>query len=316
MPSLRLSLLLLVPGAAAAQQIPAYVPVNPVLASRSALYAQPVILPYDGWRPAITIDYSNAVEPGNADGGRKYLFDAELLQVDLWLSRDLSPSWFVLGNLALRSAHDGFLDRFLNGYHDLIGIPVPARNQRPPDSYAWRLELPDGNYDIARQRAFIGDLRLGVGHRIGRGQVVASVTLPTATNGVTQWSRGTIGTAVGATFRVVDQPRLAVELGAQAGWTPAHGELAAYQRELFAAASASTRWRVIGRQALFATVFTQSANWKATGFTALESPEITLDFGGLLYLGANWPALQIGMTEDLLPRGPSVDAGFRLGIHW
>lgn len=316
MPIIRNLAALLLPSVLGAQALPRYVPVNPVLASRSAIYAQPVVPADPGWHTSVTIDYSNAIEPGITSSRREYLFDAELMQVDAWLTRDLSPQWFVTGNVALRSAHDGFLDSFLNWYHDVIGLPVPARNRRPHDSYAWRFTLPDGEFDIARQRAFLGDLRLGVGRRIGAGQVVATVTLPTATNGVEEWSRNTIGTAASAAFRVLDNSRVILEVGANVGYTPTHGDIAAYQRSFFVAATTGIRWRVIGQQAVYATLLVQSANYQQTGFAALDEPEVSLDFGGLLQLKRGWPALQVGMTEDLLPRGPSVDAGFRLGLHW
>lgn len=316
MPRLFLLLSLFFPTVIIAQDLPAYVPVNPVLASRSPLYFQPIATPAPTWRPAITIDYSNAIERTIEPTRRQYLFDAELMQIDLWLTGDLSPSWFVVGNLALRSAHDGFLDAALNSYHDLIGLPVPARNSRPIDTYGWRFALPTGNHDIPRESLFLGDLRVGVGHRIGKIQLMATATLPTATNSHPAWSRNTIGTTLGASARVIDDNRVALELGTSLGWTPTHGELAAYQRSVFVAATAGLRWRVIGRQVLFASLLAQSANWRDTGFSTLESPDISMDFGGLLQLKENWPRLQIGMTEDLLPRGPAIDAGFRLGLHW
>jgi hypothetical protein len=317
MPKLLRLVALLLPGMLSAQALPPYVPINPVLASRSAIYAQPVVPAGPGWRTSVSIDYSNAIETGTTSSQREYLFDAELMQVDLWLTRDLSPAWFATGNVALRSAHDGYLDAFLNWYHDLIQLPVPARNRRPIDTYGWAFTLPDGRqFDIPRQGAFVGDLRLGIGRRVGAGQLVASVTLPTATNSVDAWSRNTIGTAASASFRVLDNSRVVLELGANVGYTPTHGELAEYQRSFFVGATTGFRWRVIGQQALFATLLVQSANYQNTGFAALDDPEVSLDFGGLLQLKKGWPALQVGMTEDLLPRGPSVDAGFRLGLHW
>lgn len=329
MPSRLVAVLLLAPALLPAQSLPAYVPVSPVLASRSALYAQPFVPRHAGWRVSLVADYSNAIEQTTAVDRREFLFDAELLQVDLWLTRDLSPDWFVTANVAMRSAHDGMLDSFLNWYHDLIGLQVPARNRRPIDTYGWRFELPpvDGlpgrTIDVSRQGAFLGDLRLAAGRRIGPAQVVASVTLPTATNGVREWSRHTVGTALSATVRPIANDRVIVEGGLTAGYTPRHGNpaeiegfLAAFQREWFVGGQAALRWRVIGQQAVFATLFMQSPSWQGTGFAAMDDPEFTIDFGGLIRLGEGWPALQLGMTEDLLPKGPAIDAGFKLGLHW
>jgi len=314
--SLLLALVML-PGAIAAQSLPPYVAVNPVLASRSALYFQPVVPRGDGWRRAVVADYSNAVETStSATDGRQFLLDAELLRIDLWFGRDLSADWFVVADLPVRSAHDGFLDSFLNWYHDVIGLKVPARNKRPLDTYGWTIELPDQNLDIPRQRTFLGDLRLGVGRRVGPAQLTATITLPTATNGIDAWSRGTIGTSLAAAARLVATERVIVEAGLTGGYTPTHGDLAAYQRQWFVGGSGAFRWRFSGQQAVFATVFMQSASWQGTGFHAMDDGEVTLDFGWLLQLKHGWPTIQAGMTEDLYPRGPSVDAGFKLGVHW
>lgn len=316
MPRSLLLALLGLPASLAAQSLPAYVPVSPVLASRSALYAQPIAPRHDGWRVSVVADYTNAIEKTTSFDSRELLFDAELLQVDLWVGRDLSPDWFVTGNVAMRSAHDGWLDSFLNWYHDLIGLKVPARNRRPHDTYGWTIEFPDRTLDIPRQGRFLGDLRLGVGRRIGPGQLVATVTLPTGTADGDAWDRGTVGSALHAGVRVIGNSRVVLEGGLMVGHTPAHGELASYQREWFVGGQAGFRWRVIGQQAVFATMFLQSPSWRNTGFAAMDDPEFTLDFGGLLHLKEGWPALQLGMTEDLLPRGPAVDAGFKLGLHW
>ena len=306
----------LLPAALVGQMLPSYVPANPVLASRSALYAQPVIDAAPGWHAQVILDYANAIETATATDRRTYLFDAETSQLDLWLGRDLSPRWFVLANLPIRGVHDGFLDSFLNGYHDLIGLPVPARNARPRDSYAWQFTLPDHSLDIPRPEGpFLGDLRLAVGRRWGPSQLVLSTTLPTAGGG-DLWSRHTVGWALSAATALVTNDRIRLEASLMAGITPTTGPLAAYQRSSFVGASAALRWRVIGQQAIYGTFFMQSANWQHTGFTAMESAEVTLDTGLLLKLARRWPTLQLGITEDLVPRGAAVDVAARIGLLW
>jgi hypothetical protein len=308
--------LALAPTAISAQGIPAHVPVNPALASRSALYVQPLVPRSSGWRHAIVLDYSNAVERTGSANGRRYLFDAETLQLDFWLGRDVSTRSFVFADFAVRGGYAGVLDPFLNWYHDIIGLRVPARNERPENTFAWEFELPGGEVVRERPGTFLGDLRMGVGTRVGRGQVVATITLPTSTTDHDGWGRGTLGTAVSYTTNLFHASRFDLEGGVTAGWTPSHGLLAEYQQTTFVGGMGAMRWRALGRQVLFATLWMQSANWKDTGFTALETAEVTLDFGALLQLGKGWPALQVGMTEDLVPRGPAVDAGFKLGVHW
>ena len=315
---MRLSPLLIVLTATtrlAAQDLPPYIPSNPVLTSRSALYAQPVVPQGRGWRTRVVLDYANAVEVTTASDGRDYVFDAETLAGDLWVTHDLSPKVFLIGDLSIRGGYDGALDGFLNWYHDLIGIQVPARNQRTPNIFVWDYTLPDDQHiHNPRPGTFLGDIRLGAGLRFGQSQLVAAFTLPTAT--AEAWGREVIGTSLAFTTRVVDNSRVVVEGGATVGWTPTTGSMAAFQQSLFVGGQLATRWRFSGRQALFATMWAQSPNWQNTGFGALDAAEVTLDFGGLIKFGAKWPEIQIGMTEDLLPRGPAVDAGFKLGVRF
>ena len=110
--------------------------------------------------------------------------------------------------------------------------------------------------------------------------------------------------------------RVVLDVSTSAGWTPTHGNLARFQRSTFVSAMTSLRWRFAGAQALYATAWAQSPNWHDTDFGALDRAEVTLDFGGLFQLGRGLPQLQVGMTEDLMPNGPAIDAGFKLGVRW
>ena len=47
-----------------------------------------------------------------------------------------------------------------------------------------------------------------------------------------------------------------------------------------------------------------------------RGPETTLDFGGLFVLKESWPELQLGMSQDIAPRGPALDVGVKVGVRW
>jgi Protein of unknown function (DUF3187) len=306
------------PAALSAQDIPPFVPANPLLESRSALYAQPFISPHRGWQLRFVTDYYNAVEEAESAGPvpRQSVFDAEVLQTDLWVTRDVSHTVFVLANLPVRGGYAGFLDGFLIWYHHLTGLSVPARDELPRDTFQWRFALPDSSVDRARPGTFVGDLRTGVGVRFGHAELIASLTLPTATLDDDGWTRHVIGTSLALTGELVRSSRFAVDVSASAGITPTHGPLARYQRSAFTAGLLSTRWRFAGEQAVFATIWAQSSNWKDTGFNAVDDPEVSADFGFLLHLKRRWPELQLGMTQDLMPKGPAMDVGFSVGLRW
>lgn len=305
-------------GPITAQEIPPYVPANPVLASRSALYAQPFILPRSGWDVRLVSDYYNAVETSlTPPPARQYIFDAEVLQFDTWVTHDIGSHAFVIGDLPIRGAYDGFLDSFLNWYHGVIGLAVPARNELPIDHFEWKAVLADTTLNRQRPGTFLGDARIGAGWRMGNLEAIATATLPTATITADGWSRKTVGTSVALSGEIVRTARLALDAEATGGYTPGtHDLLGKYQRSWFGGGLAAMRWRFAGRQAVFATAWYQTGNWKNTGFAAMDNPEFSLDFGFLLRPARRGPELQLGMTQDLDPRGPAMDVGFTIGLRW
>jgi hypothetical protein len=308
---------LLTPVVVSAQDIPPYVPANPILESRSALYAQPFIPASPGVRWRFVADYYNAVEVSQSPRlVRQYIFDAEVLQGDLWATRDVSRRVFVLADVPIRGGYNGFLDGFLIWYHNLLGLSVPARDQLPRNVFQWSFVLPDSTIDRPKPGTFIGDLRTGVGIRFGRAQLVASVTLPTATISEDGWTRHVVGTSIALTGELLRTSRVVLDASASAGYTPTQGALAKYQHSTFASGLVSGRWRFAGQQAVFSTVWIQSSNWKNTGFDSVDLPEISMDFGFLLHIKQHWPELQLGMTQDLLPTGPAMDVGFTVGLRW
>ncbi len=316
--TLALALLFLAPSALAAQDIPPYVPANPVLESRSALYAQPYLSPHQGWQLRVLTDYYNAVEVAETDVPfrRQYVFDSEVLQADAWISRDLGRHFFAIADVPLRGGYDGFLDGFLNWYHRLFGLAVPARNQLPLDHFRWAFVLPDMNVDRPRPGTFLGDVRGGAGWRTGRVELIATATLPTATTAVDGWARHVVGTSLAATAALIRNARVALDASVSAGYTPTHGALAEYQQRSFASGLASLRWRFAGRQSAFFGVWSQSPSWHDTGFHTMDDAELSADFGFLLHVRRTWPELQLGMTQDLAPRGPALDVGFSIGLRW
>jgi hypothetical protein len=310
---------LLLPWRAQAQGIPPYVPANPLLASRSALYAQPFIAPASGTQLRFVADYYNAVEVAQSPGPypRQTIFDAEVLQADLWATRDISKRFFLIADIPVRGGYDGVLDGVLNWYHKVIGLRVPARDQLPLNVFQWSFVLPDTNViDRTKPGTFIGDVRAGAGIRLGRAHVVASFTLPTATLGSDGWTRHVVGTSIALTGELLRSARVAIDASASAGYTPLNGALSRYQNSVFASGLVSGRWRFAGQQTAFSSVWVQSSNWKNTGFTAVDDPEVIADFGFLLHVKQHWPELQLGMTQDLVPKGPAMDIGFTVGLRW
>ena len=296
-----------------AQGLPDFAPLNPMASSRSGLYYQPYRDPAPGrWVATLGVDYASVIEynrPTRAD----YVLDSELLRVGLGLSRDLSAHTFVTIAGSVAGAYAGFMDGFLDWYHGALGIRVDEREQRPRDRFLYAVTLPDGS-SVQRSRSslFLQDVRVGFGARFGpKLQTVMSMTLPTST-GPEGYGRGTVSLGLLNTYRSQLQPGLVYEGSLGLGFTSAHGGLLEEQRRTFLAITSGLRLRVWGQQSLFANLFYHSPYYRGTTLPALDSRELSLDFGWILQSreGREW---RIGLTEDLEPGGPGVDLILRVG---
>lgn len=311
-----LTLLLAVNAAPAlGQSLPVLHSANPVAESRSGLYFQPLVAPRNGWQTAIGLDYSSMIEI-NLRGNvldTAYMVDAEMLRLNLHVTRDLDARTFLLGEAWVGGSYDGFLDGFLEWYHGLFGIRYPERDFRARNRFAYFYEFPGGDTVQFEKKGFgLGDVRFGVGRRLGRsGQSVLSVTLPTSTLGE-GFGRRTVSVNLLNTVRTSITPRLIYEGSANIGFTPRTGELESIQNNLFVMATSGLRWRTFGGFWSFANLYLHSPYYHDARAEQLEGTDLTIDFGWMIR-GKSGHEFRFGMTEDLMPGGPGIDATFRLG---
>jgi hypothetical protein len=312
-PFIALLLLLLLPESLPAQGLPPYRPMNPVAASRSGVSFEPFRARQPGrWVADVGLEYASTIEY-NVLPEATFLLDSELLRVRAAVSRDLSPRAFLLAEAELLGAYSGFLDGFLEWYHNVFGIEIPERERRPKNDFLYAADLI-GRAPLLREPRdlFLGDLRVGLGVRTGHAvQSVVALTLPTST-GPAGYGRGEVSASLLNTVRLPLTPRLVFEGSLSGGYTPSHGPLAEWQREIFLAGSSGLRWRVWGRQSLYGNLLLHSPYYHDTTIPALDRRELSFDFGWIL-AGNHGRELRVGMTEDLEPGGPAVDLVFRIG---
>lgn len=302
--------------ALAAQGLPPYASMNPMVYSRTGLATVPYVMPRKGWHLTLLTDYASSIEyQSNQDVA--YLVDAELLRAEVTLTRDVRRNAFLLLQGSFNGAYDGFLDGFLDWYHNFTGLRVAARELRPKNAFGYELGWPGGRqYVFEKSGAFLGDLRLGAGIRHSpHWQTVLSVTLPTGT-GPVGFRRGVV-TLNGSTLLRSDfgKGRFTYEGSVSAGYASAHGDLADRQYTTFLMVSQGLRGRVAGPLHLYANLVYHSALYHDTETPSLDGRELTIDTGGFFKFkkGPEWI---LGLTEDLEPSGPAIDVAFRLGVRW
>lgn len=302
------------PSVAGAQGLPPWSPINPVAASRSPLGFEPYRRPRPGgWSAALALDYASAIEYG-LEPAAQYDLDAEILRLRLRVARDLGPRVFVEADGGIGGSYAGFMDGFLDWYHNLLGITLEERERRPRDAFLYRIDLPDGRaVERPAEGIFLDDLRLAAGLRLGPHlQTVASLSLPTST-APEGYGRGVVAAGLVTTVRAALAEPLVYEGSVGLGYAPTHGALEPYQRTTFVSASSGLRWRFWGRQSLYGNLFVHSPYYRETTLRGLDRRDAAFDFGWILATrkGPEW---RLGLTEDLEPGGPGIDLVFRLGV--
>jgi uncharacterized protein DUF3187 len=300
---------------APAQGLPPYASMNPMVFSRTGLETQPYVAPGRRWHVTTVLDYASPIEY-TSNASTFYLMDAELLRLELTVTRDLTKNAFVLAQGSFNGAYDGFLDGFLQWYHDLVGLQVAARRIRPKNKFGYELDLADGrHFTFSPSDGYLGDVRLGAGIRHSpHWQTTVSVTLPTGT-GPDGFTRGVASVNATTMLRSDFWKRFSYEGSLGAGYTPTHGGLSDLQHTTFLMITQGVRARVAGPFHLYTNLIYHSALYHDTGTTELDARELTLDSGAFFKFkrGPEWLA---GLTEDLEPSGPAIDVAFRLGARW
>jgi hypothetical protein len=120
------------PFDANAQWLPAYRPISPIMASRSALGFQPIIAPIPNGTAGFQFDYGNVLEQQTRPHA-DIVLDGELMRAEFTLGRSFGR-WFAQGALPLESAQRGKLDGFINWWHGVFGFDEAVREARPKDS--------------------------------------------------------------------------------------------------------------------------------------------------------------------------------------
>jgi hypothetical protein len=261
------------------------------------------------------MDYGNVLEAQtrlDAD----YLFDAEVMRVDLAVARVVGP-WRLQGTIGVESAQSGALDPFINWWHGIFGFQEGRREERPENEYTYFIEFPDQSR-IARPLpgTALGDLRLAASYRhTPDWQTTLVLALPT--NGRPDgWGLETVALGAETALRATLIPdRLTWEGSGGIGYTPRAGSLARWQRTWVAAASSGVRLRFWGRQSAYTNLFFHTGPWRGTTLSALGGPDFSIDFGFLFQAG-DGPEILAGMVEDLYPYGPAIDLTLRLGVRW
>ncbi|HEY1418560.1 MAG TPA: DUF3187 family protein [Myxococcaceae bacterium] len=293
--------------------LPPWAPQNPIEANRSVLFAPPLMMPRGDWGLTFAFDYASAIEL-YAAVGRGMTLDAELGRFQVWLTRRIDDRWFVFGQVQIQGAYDGFMDRFIDWYHSILGVEYIARELRPLNKYKYSITYQRGRtITYGPVDLGIGDSRVGAGLTLGQhAQVLLVLGLPTST--APGYRAGTLQTGLILTGEAPLLPWLTVSGSVGIGFTPRTGTLAPWQNVFFMSFSGGPRVRLSWRNFLYGNLFVHTPPFHGTDLTPMDNTDFSIDFGWMYRIDPR-TELWVGIVEDPYPDGPALDVVFRFGIR-
>ena len=258
----------------------------------------------------------------NSNSRWNFLLDMEMLVGDITMAYGVSEKLALRLDIPLISMQDGFLDGFLQNYHDFLGVPNYGRENRPGDAYAYRVTKDDRIWLLGKKdRLRLGDVRLSMqialsplalsGHSLNSA-VLVTLKLPTGDAGS--------GTGSGRSDAGLFVPmqwcgaRWSFYLMPGAIWVndPQTVDAAVSARNsisLFTGAAyrCNHRWRWL------AQVNCYSSPFEASGLNALDrgAMELSIGFQRTLSRSLYW---EFAFCEDLSRAVP--DFNIRSGLTW
>ena len=250
------------------------------------------------------------------------LVDMELLVTELSMAYGVTEKLAVRLDVPMLSMRDGFLDGFLQNYHDFLGVPNYDRENRPADTFAFRASK-DGRLWIEGQSdaGCMGDMRLSaqfaltpviLGGYPVTSTVLATLKLPTgdARSGMgsgqfdaglflpMQWNRLRWSLYLMPGFLWINDPQtLGAEVSARDSWSLFGGFAYTY----------NDKWRWLAQVNYYSSPFEES------GLNELDAGALELALGFQRSLNEAI-YLEFAFCEDLTRTVP--DFNMRLGLTW
>jgi len=252
-------------------------------------------------------------------GDRLAAFDGETVVVTAGYHRVAAAHWEWGIEVPYVRHRGGFTDRFIDGFHDLFGLPDAGRPRVPRHQLDYRYTAPDvDGFVIDAETGHIGDVRLLVGRRfvMPPGRALALRGQLKAPTGRYQELTGSGKTDVAAWVEYADAAlleALGLEISLLAGMThlgrsrlvPEDYERLAFSGHLGFQYRLSDRLMLLGQ-------LDGHSRLLAAGIDEVGGAAVLGTLGGRLQLGQH-VALDLGVVEDLTSRSaPDVIFHFAL----
>jgi hypothetical protein len=226
--------------------------------------------------------------------------DMEISELSLSLRKNIRDFVELGVYLPILSFHSGFMDGFLNSYHNAFGFSDYGRSERPENEFLY--EMKRGGKLVVKGesgRTGIGDVRIALKKPLLRGDPAISikgeVELPTG-DAKTGFGNGSIDIGIGLLMdkQFGEAWKSYLNFG-----VVFPGDLRGHERvnlEEFIHAGAAVEaalWKTIS---LIGQVFIQGSPFPETDISSIDRTALLLSLGGRYSSGNN--SLEFSLTED------------------
>jgi hypothetical protein len=241
------------------------------------------------------------------------VLDAETAVLELEFRKRLGGSTEVGLTLPLFSHNSGFLDGFLDAYHDIVGAPNYGRERRPENDFALDLSK-DGETVIRGEPGEVapGDIKLGVKRALGSNMgIYGFLDLPTGDpdrgygSGTVEW---------GAALLYGEEFPGGLEAYLNAGFvvTDSYEGIGGVELEDYLYGGAGIGWAYSEAVSIKTQLMARGSPFR-TGIRELDTAALVWSMGGWYAFGGG-SALEFSFSEDVNTAGAPdfmVGLGYR-----
>lgn len=269
---------------------------------------------------SLALDYS-PVYFSHSNQDWDFLIDLEMTTADLSFRYGLTSRMAVKVDLPFVSLNAGFLDRFLEGYHDTLGVANYGRQERPDNAFAYRvshkgrtwIDAPAGTFELADLTLSAQWQALGGSNaQTWAGSLVLSLKVPSGNAdhgmGSGQFDYGLFATAdrrVGPlSFYLMTGVAVNHDpdtLGARIRTRPSYAWFGAIG------------YHYSDRATWWVQVNAYTSPIEETGISEVDQPAAELGLGLHYLVDRNWQ-IEFAFGEDLTRAAP--DFTVRIGLAW
>lgn len=283
-----------------------------------------LLLPPGGTTAEFAVDTANNFAK-NTDGNETSLFDGETYRFNLGLRRGIAPRFEAGLDLPYLMHRGGFLDGFIEGFHDTFGLPQSGRDNAPRNRLLYSYRRAGVQKLLLDEDAEgLGDVRLSAAWQLRRGpeeeaprgtSLNASLKLPTGDSDRLLGSGSTdLALWLTATHGLRTAESQWAVFGAAGLLAMTDGQvLKEQQRNLAGFGTLGAGWQPLSWLVLKVQFDGHTPFYDDSDLKELDSASVQLTLGGDLAVGEK-TALELAVSEDIVV-DTAPDAVFHLALR-